>query len=97
MYSTMKEVRKEIDIIDKELVLILARRQKCIELAALIKDDKNKIIDEERIEDVIRNVNKFSLTCGLSKEISEPLWRKLIDLSIEHEFKEFSRLAKEKV
>ena len=43
MYSTMKEVREEIDLIDKELVLILARRQECIELAALIKNDKNKI------------------------------------------------------
>ena len=58
MYSTMKEVREEIDLIDKELVLILARRQKCIESAALIKNDKNKIIDKERIEDVIDKVTQ---------------------------------------
>jgi|TARA_B110000014_G_scaffold258716_1_gene245275 isochorismate pyruvate lyase len=93
MYSTMKEVREEIDLIDKELVLILARRQKCIELAALIKNDKNKIIDEERIEDVISKVKKFSKNCGLSLDISEPLWRKLISLSIDHEFEEFSRIS----
>ena len=90
----MKEVREEIDAIDKELVLILARRQKCIELAAMIKQDKNQIVDEERIEEVIAKVNIFSETCGLSTGIAEPLWRKLISLSIDHEFEEFSKIPR---
>ena len=93
MHSTMKEVRAEIDLIDKELVLILARRQKYIESAALIKNDKNKIIDKERIEDVIDKVKSFSGECGLSLDIAEPLWRKLISLSIDHEFEEFSIIS----
>ena len=40
MDITMKEVREEIDLLDKELVLLLARRQKCIEMAAFVKRDK---------------------------------------------------------
>ena len=88
----MKEVREEIDLLDKELVLLLARRQKCIEMAALVKNDKNLIIDKERIEDVVTKVSSFGESCGLDKNISEPLWRKLIDLSIEHEFKELDLL-----
>ena len=32
----MQEVREEIDLIDRELVLLLARRQKCIEMAAMV-------------------------------------------------------------
>ena len=88
----MKEVREEIDLIDRELVLLLARRQKCIEVAAMVKNDKNLIVDKERIEEVINKVTKFGDSCGLEKEISEPLWRKLIDLSIQHEFKELDNL-----
>ncbi len=88
----MKEVREEIDLIDRELVLLLARRQKCIEMAAMVKNDKDLIIDNERIEEVIAKVTKFGYSCGLEKEISEPLWRKLIDLSIQHEFKELENL-----
>ena len=38
----MKEVREEIDLLDKELVMLLARRQKCVEMAALVKNDKNQ-------------------------------------------------------
>ena len=59
MTITMKEVREEIDLLDKELVLLLARRQKCIEMAALVKNDKNLIIDKQRIEDVISKVTNF--------------------------------------
>ena len=88
MTITMKEVREEIDLLDKELVLLLARRQKCIEMAALVKNDQSLIIDEDRIEDVISKVTLFGQPCGLSKDIAEPLWRRLIELSIEHEFKE---------
>ena len=94
MTITMKEVREEIDLLDKELVLLLARRQKCVEMAALVKNDENLIIDEERIEDVISKVTSFSDSCGLSKKIAEPLWRKLIDLSIQHEFQELESLQK---
>ena len=88
----MKEVREEIDLIDKELVLLLARRQKCIEMAAMVKNDKNLIVDEERIEEVVNKVTNFGDSCGLNKDISEPLWRKLIELSIEHEFKELDQI-----
>ena len=89
--KSMKEVRSEIDQIDKDLVFLLAKRQKCIENAALIKKDRNLIVDKVRIEEVISNIKKLSLSSGLSELISEPLWRKLIELSIEHEFKEFER------
>ena len=87
--KSMKEVRREIDQIDKDLVSLLAKRQKYIENAALIKKDRNLIIDKARIEEVISNIKKLSSSSGLSEAISEPLWRKLIELSIEHEFKEF--------
>ena len=92
MEISMKEVREEIDLIDRELVLLLARRQKCVEMAAAVKNDKDLIIDKERIEEVISKVTKFGDSCGLHKEIAEPLWRKLIDLSIEHEFKELENI-----
>ena len=88
----MNDIREEIDLLDKELVLLLARRQKCIEMAALVKNDKNLIIDKQRIEDVISKVTNFGESCGLSSSISEPLWRKLIDLSIEHEFRELESI-----
>lgn len=44
MDMTMTQVREEIDLLDRELVLLLARRQKCIEMAAVVKNDKTLLL-----------------------------------------------------
>tara|TARA_B100000700_G_C14906868_1_gene790200 strand:+ start:60 stop:362 length:303 start_codon:yes stop_codon:yes gene_type:complete len=92
MDITMKEVREEIDLLDKELVLLLARRQKCIEMAAFVKRDKSLVVDEKRIEEVIKKVSSFGKSCGLSEHFSIPLWQTIINLSIEHENNEIDKL-----
>jgi|TARA_B100000315_G_C14589647_1_gene594999 isochorismate pyruvate lyase len=89
--TSIDEVREKIDRIDEEMVSLLVKRQKCIEIAALIKNDRSKVFDEGRIEDVVNKVKKLSVSLGLSLAIAEPLWRKLINLSIEHEFSEFDK------
>tara|TARA_X000000368_G_C22935244_1_gene669572 strand:+ start:108 stop:398 length:291 start_codon:yes stop_codon:yes gene_type:complete len=92
MEITMKEVREEIDLLDRELVLLLARRQKCIEMAAFVKKDKNLVVDKNRIDEVITKVSSFGKSCGLSEHFSVPLWKTLIDLSIEHEYQEIKKM-----
>ncbi|OUU80116.1 MAG: hypothetical protein CBC38_01600 [Gammaproteobacteria bacterium TMED78] len=89
---SMKKVREEVDAIDKELVILLAKRQKCIEKAALVKNDESLIFDQERIDQVLNNIKNLSKSYGLSSEISDPIWRKLIELSIEHEFTELQKI-----
>ena len=89
--SSMKKIRKEIDLIDKELVSLLAKRQRCVEMAALTKNERSQVVDLERIEEIIDKVKEVSTSSGLSVAIAEPLWRKLIDLSIEHEYAEFDK------
>lgn len=89
---SMKRVRKEIDAIDKELVVLLTKRQKWIEKAALVKNDEALIFDQDRIDQVLKNVEQLSNEYGLSLKITYPLWKKLIELSIEHEFAELKKI-----
>ena len=51
MEITMKEVREEIDLIDKKIVLLLSQRQKCIEKAAYVKKKKSLVVDNKRIDE----------------------------------------------
>lgn len=83
--ATMAEVRREIDRIDREVVALLADRQRYIEAAARIKDRFEDVRLEWRIEDVVAKVLRAAEREGLSKRIAEPVWRELIDRCIEHE------------
>ena len=60
-------------------------------MAALTKNERSQVVDLERIEEIIDKVKEVSTSSGLSVAIAEPLWRKLIDLSIEHEYAEFDK------
>ena len=82
---SMGEVRAGIDLLDRQLVALMAARQGYIGAAARIKARLEDVRDEARIEDVVSKVLAASEAAGLSKRIAEPVWRELIERSIEHE------------
>lgn len=81
----MSEVRREIDRIDRVLVALIAERLSYIEAAGRIKPRQDDVRLEWRIEDVVAKVLAEAERAGVPKRIAEPVWRSLIDLSIEHE------------
>jgi isochorismate pyruvate lyase len=88
----MAELRAEIDRLDRELVALLAQRQRYIERAAEIKQNRNIVRDEARVVDVVAKVLIAARKVGLDPNIAEPVWRTLIERCIAHEFDRFDEL-----
>lgn len=94
--ETMIDVRKGVDMLDKELVRLLVIRQGYMDAAARIKQDRDAVYDSERIEDVVSKVLETANSQGLNPEIAEPVWRKLIERCIAHEFEVWDLIRKNK-
>lgn len=90
---SMAQLRDAIDALDRRLVALLARRQRYIERAAVLKQSRAAVRDEARIEEVVAKVIAEGRAAGLSADIAGPVWRALIEASIHHEFAEFDRKA----
>ena len=88
--ATMAEVRAGVDAVDRQLVSLLARRQGYMEAAARIKAQPEDVRVPWRIEEVVSNVLREAKRSGLSPRIAEPVWRELIERSIEHEAEAFA-------
>jgi isochorismate pyruvate lyase len=84
--ATMAEVRVGVDALDRLLVTVLAERQRYMDAAARIKQDRHAVRDTARVEDVVAKVKAAAREAGLSEEIAEPVWRTLIERCIAHEF-----------
>lgn len=84
--QTMIDVRKGVDALDRELVRLLVVRQGYMHAAARIKQTRDAVYDADRIEDVVAKVLVTAKEQGLSASIAEPVWRKLIERCIAHEF-----------
>ena len=87
----MDELRKELDLLDNELIKLVSKRFKFIEQAAIIKDDISKIRDNERIEAIIVRLRNLAEINDVSPDIVEKLWRYIIELSIELETEIFNK------
>ncbi len=84
--QSMAEVREGVDALDRELVKLLVQRQGYMHAAARIKPNRAAVYDAPRIEDVVSKVLAEAKVQGLSADIAEPVWRKLIERCIAHEF-----------
>lgn len=89
--NTMTEVREGVDALDRALVSLLVTRQAYMAAAARIKTSRDAVYDSDRIEDVVAKVIEESKRVGLSPDISEPVWRLLIERCIAHEFDEWDK------
>ena len=89
-YKNMDELRKELDLLDNDLIKLVSKRFKFIEEAAIIKDDVSKIRDNDRIENIIKRLRALAKDNDISPDIVEKLWRFIIELSIELETEIFN-------
>jgi len=91
--QTMQDVRTAVDDLDQQLVRLLAQRQTYMSAAARIKQDRDKVYDQARIDDVLSKVKAHAVEQNLSTTIAESVWRELIKQSIAFEYKQWDHIA----
>ncbi|MEY8883304.1 chorismate mutase [Donghicola sp. XS_ASV15] len=82
----MPTLRAQIDDLDTQLVALLVERATYIDRAIQLKPDAGlpaRIRD--RVEEVVANVRNKADSQGLDPDLTESLWRKIIDWSIDRE------------
>lgn len=89
--TTMAEVRRGVDAVDKALVALLARRFAYMDAAARIKPSRDTVRDEARKAQVIANVRSHAVTAGIPEAPLADLWDRLIEASIAYELEAFDR------
>ncbi len=85
----MPTLRGQIDRIDRALVALIAERTGYIARAAVIKQRRDTVHDEARIEDVVAKIRRAAEALGVPGDLVEPVWRELIARSIAYEFEKF--------
>ena len=87
--STLDEARAEIDVVDSEIVALIAKRNDYIKQIAHFKTSVEEVKAEERISDVISNVRAQAISLDLSPNLINDLYVRMIDEMVESEISEF--------
>ncbi|WP_076071598.1 chorismate mutase [Sphingomonas montana] len=87
--STMAEVRRGVDALDRELVALLAVRFGYMRAAARIKPERGQVRDAARKAAVIAQAVAHAGVVGAPADVVAALWEQLVEASIAYELATF--------
>ncbi|WP_210403838.1 chorismate mutase [Salinibacterium sp. UTAS2018] len=86
--TTLAEIRAQIDTLDRQIVSLIAERQKRVIAAGSLKSDEQAVRAPQRVEQVITKVRALADEAGASPDVVEKTYRALIAsfiaLELEH-------------
>jgi len=87
--NSLEEARAEIDKIDDKIVELIAARNAYIKQLAHFKNSVDEIKAQDRIDDVINRMRGRAIELGLSPNLINELYLKMIDAMVDTEVAEF--------
>lgn len=86
---TLDEAREEIDKVDEQIIALIARRNDYIKQIAHFKTSIDEVKAEDRISSVISRAREQAISLGLSPNLINDLYVRMIDAMVESEVAEF--------
>ena len=87
--QTLDKAREEIDKVDEQIIALIARRNDYIKQIAHFKNSIDEVKAEERISAVISRAREQAISLGLSPNLINDLYVRMIDAMVESEVAEF--------
>ena len=70
--------RKKIDQLDKSIFNLIKKRTKIVKYMLSLKQFKNQIVDQKRINVILKNIRKKSVQHGVDPKVTSRIWKTMI-------------------
>ena len=94
-FSTIKEIRNEIDKLDIRIIDLISQRKDLVFEVVKLKR-KDQIVDQERINQILKKLNLEANKRGIPEVLIEKLWKIMIESFIEYEMEIYDKVHKKK-
>ena len=87
----LSKIRFELDKLDNSLIKVIKKRTNLVKKVLALKDKKNQIIDQKRINKILNNIKKKSLKNNIDPRITNRIWKNMIWAYIDFEKRNFKK------
>ncbi|MDC1155036.1 chorismate mutase [Candidatus Pelagibacter sp.] len=87
----LNKIRFELDKLDNSLIKIIKKRTNLVKKVLSLKEKKSQIIDQKRINLILRNIKKKSLINNIDPKITYRIWKNMIWAYIDFEKRNFKK------
>ena len=87
----LNKIRKELDKLDNSLIKIIKKRTKLVKGVLALKEKKNQIVDQKRINLILKNIKRKSIKHKIDPKITNKIWKNMIYAYIDFEKRNFNK------
>jgi len=87
----LDSLRLKLDKLDGELLKLIKKRSNIVNEVLKIKINKNEIIDQKRINFILKKIKKKSIQSNIDPKITNRIWKNMIWAFIDYEKRNFKK------
>ena len=87
----LKIARRKIDQLDNSILNLIKKRTKIVKYMLSLKQFKNQIVDQKRINVILKNIRKKSVQHGVDPKVTSRIWKTMIWSFINYQRRNFKK------
>ena len=87
----LNKIRSDLDKLDNILIKIIKKRTNLVKKVLALKERKNQIVDQKRINIILKNIKKKSIKNKIDPKITNKIWKNMISAYIDFERRNFDK------
>ena len=84
-------LRSKLEKLDNNLLKLIKKRSKLVNEVLKVKIYKKEIIDQKRINSILKNIKKKSIKLNIDSKITKRIWKNMIWSFIDYEKRNFKK------
>jgi len=84
-------LRNKLDKLDNELLKLIKKRSNLVNEVLKVKIHKKEIIDQKRIDFILKKIKKKSILLNVDPKITSRIWKNMIWSFIDYEKRNFKK------
>ena len=87
----LNKLRKKLDILDDSFIKLIKKRTNLVKQVLKLKKYKNQIVDQKRINSILKNIKNKSVKNRIDPKITQKVWKNMIMAYIDFERRNFKK------
>ena len=87
----LKTARNKIDKLDNSILYLIRKRTKVVKYMLSLKQYKNQIVDQKRINTILKNIKRKSVQYKVDPKITSRIWRTMIWSYVDYQKRNFKK------
>ena len=87
----LSKIRSELDKLDNTLIKVIKKRTTLVNKVLALKEKKKQIVDQRRINLILKNIKKKSIQNKIDPKITNRIWKNMIWSYIDYEKRNFKK------